>query len=285
MLDNRAVDATLRDVTDDYPVMTSRRLAVTAASFACIASLAACGGSDVPEYTVEQDPNKGAGAAAFDVFVAFDDPADLEAVFNDVIDDQAGKHGEGVYWVDIHCDGDPNANLATGKYAEGSRGAIQTGLDEGEREFNLVDGATCDPDATPAESDCSGTVRIDEQLQPFTESVKLPGGQVVAARVSKDSDHPGMIAVAFDLCGVPIDSEDQLRPIATQFAQAVHADPLGQQVFAMYITNYTTYTPDDLVTGQKVKVGDFQIFNWRSDVAVSPDSNWDPCPSGTCPPS
>lgn len=261
-----------------------------AALAAAIIGLSGCGStSDVPVYTSEYTAIGDVGGGQFDAFVDFDDPDKLEAVFTDILDKDDRADGDGGYWVLIRCEGvsKDGPSLAIGKWAVGGLGVAQTGLEEGAHEFEVNEGAQCGPEDQPAaEAECTGTVNIDEQLSEVVTSVALPdGAKVMAGRVTTDSDNPGMVGVALDLCGLPINSVEDLRPVATDFAQAVEASPLGETTVAMWVANFHTYTKAGLGGEEKVKVDDFQIFTWADEsdtVLVSPDTNWKVCPGGTC---
>ena len=85
---------------------------------------------------------------------------------------------------------------------------------------------------------------------------------VTSVRVSTDSDHPGEWALAVSLCDPSIESVEDLRPVATNFAKAVKAQPWTEEVFAVYVSNQW------LVDGEptpelKVKDGDFQLHLWN----------------------
>lgn len=78
------------------------------------------------------------------IVVEVDTNTNLEAVFNDVIDDLTDDAG---YIIQINCStggtDSVDNRLANGRYAIGGIGQASTGLTNGESEFELVDGATC----------------------------------------------------------------------------------------------------------------------------------------------
>lgn len=69
-------------------------------------------------------------------------------------------------------------------------------------------------------------------------AVLLPGGATVTAgRLSKRSGHPGLRAAANDICDPSVRTPDDLRPIATAYAKALKASPLGERMFAVYVAS------------------------------------------------
>ncbi len=101
--------------------------------------------------------------------------------------------------------------------------------------------------------------------QQVAESVALPAGvSIVTGRLSTDSDEPGMFAVTVDLCGGDITTAEELRPVATQFAKAYKAAPaVGDQVFALRIAHYATYTDTDANGAVMLRDPDFQLHLWN----------------------
>lgn len=63
----------------------------------------------------------------------------LDAVFNDIIDDLTDDAG---YYISINCSASNN-RLANGRYALGGIGQAATGLGDGESTFDRIEGATC----------------------------------------------------------------------------------------------------------------------------------------------
>lgn len=128
--------------------------------------------------------------------------------------------------------------------------------------------ATTAPQATVEPSDCRPTVPFsgtdDPSIQATAESVTLPAGtSIVTGRISTDSDYPGEFAIAIDLCGAAVTSADDLRPIATEFAKAYKGSPAADQIFALYVANYESYTTTGTSGEVKVKDPDFQLNLWN----------------------
>lgn len=108
-------------------------------------ALSGCSSAEKPEsppYVVVDELDK---ENAHQVTVAVDSDDDLRAVFDAVIEEKANE--DGGWYVTIVCGEDANLdgrdNIANGRHAIGSMGQAVTGLDDGESEFELVDGATC----------------------------------------------------------------------------------------------------------------------------------------------
>lgn len=78
------------------------------------------------------------------IVVEVDSDDNLDAVFDDIIDDLTDDAG---YYISINCSTGGTAEvdnrLANGRYALGGIGQATTGLDHGESEFERVDGRTC----------------------------------------------------------------------------------------------------------------------------------------------
>ena len=114
--------------------------------------------------------------------------------------------------------------------------------------------------------------------QQVAESVELPAGvSIVTGRLSTDSDEPGMFAVTVDLCGGAITSADELRPLATQFAKAYKAVPaVGDQMFALRVAHYMSYTETDASGEVMVKDADFQLHLWNGKPSLDAElSQWE----------
>jgi hypothetical protein len=84
-------------------------------------------------------------ASETDLTVAVDTDEDLPGVFEEVLVDEATS--EGAWYVTIVCGEDAaddgRDNLLTGRHAMGATGSAVTGLDDGESEYDVVDGASC----------------------------------------------------------------------------------------------------------------------------------------------
>ncbi|WP_143695087.1 hypothetical protein [Williamsia sp. 1135] len=113
--------------------------------------------------------------------------------------------------------------------------------------------------------------------QAVAESVALPGGvSLVTGRRSTDSDHPGEFAIAIDLCGGDITTTDELRPVATAFAMAYKAAPVSEQVFALYVAHYASFTETDTTGEIKLKDSDFQAHLWNGKPSESAElARWE----------
>ena len=102
------------------------------------------------------------------------------------------------------------------------------------------------------------------EAQRIAETVPLPSGvSLVAGRASTDSDEPGRFAVAIDLCGGDLDSVDDLRPVATDFAKAFKQSPAGDDMFALYVAHYKTFTDTEVQGEIKLKDSDFRLHLWN----------------------
>lgn len=107
--------------------------------------LTGCGSSAAEKTTADDAPDYEIVANAEQtITVEVDTTENLDAVFADVITD---IDEEGGWFVLINCSTGATENyenrLATGRYAVGNLGAAQTGLDEGETDFEVQDNATC----------------------------------------------------------------------------------------------------------------------------------------------
>lgn len=100
----------------------------------------------------------------------------------------------------------------------------------------------------------------DPDLAAFVAGLQLPPGvQVVTGRVSTDSDYPGQVGVAIDLCLPDSSDADSLRPVATDIAHALRPSPLGERTFALYVADMDgSYN-----TEAKIKDPDFQVNLWN----------------------
>ncbi|MFP8960024.1 hypothetical protein ACLIYP_05545 [Streptomyces nanhaiensis] len=130
--------------------MRIRHTAATAAATMLLALTTACTSSSdngdtakpaAPKYEITHQDDTGNQR---EVVVEVETTKNLEAVFEDVagkLDDEAG------YFVLINCtSGGAKAadnRLANGRVAVGKMGAASTGMNEGDREFEPVKGATC----------------------------------------------------------------------------------------------------------------------------------------------
>lgn len=113
--------------------------------------------------------------------------------------------------------------------------------------------------------------------QQVAESVSLPAGvSIVTGRLSTDSDHPDEFAVAIDLCGGDISTADELKPVATRFAKAYKAAPVGDRVLALYVAHYASYTTTGTAGGVKIKDPDFQMHLWNGKPSEQAElDNWE----------
>lgn len=113
--------------------------------------------------------------------------------------------------------------------------------------------------------------------QQVAESVSLPAGvTIVTGRLSTDSDHPDEFAVAIDLCGGAISTADELKPVATKFAKAYKAAPVGDRIFALYVAHYASYTTTGTTGGVKIKDPDFQLHLWNGKPSEQAElDNWE----------
>ncbi|WP_206337338.1 hypothetical protein [Streptomyces sp. Z26] len=123
----------------------------TAAAFAIAATLAltACGSDDgggddkpdVPPYKITHQSKTG-NQRTVDIEVK--STKQLEAVFEDAADKLTDDAG---YYIGINCNSGGSAaadnRLANGRKAVGSIGAAVTGMNDGDIEYEAVEGRTC----------------------------------------------------------------------------------------------------------------------------------------------
>ncbi|WP_157228654.1 hypothetical protein [Nocardia brevicatena] len=129
-------------------------------------------------------------------------------------------------------------------------------------------------DAATAPTMCYPASPIkDPELSAFAAVLQLPpDAQVVTGRVSTDSDHPGEVGVALDLCVPDSSSADALRPIATDIATVLKSTPLGQRTFALYVADMGP----EYDTEAKLKDGDFQLHLWNGNPSRSAElARWE----------
>ncbi|MCQ4120890.1 hypothetical protein [Rhodococcus tibetensis] len=100
-----------------------------------------------------------------------------------------------------------------------------------------------------------------------------------AARHRRPS-HPGLGQArhgrgAVEVCAPNVDTADELRPIATQYATAVRNSSLGDQVSSMWVENYWL-TDGDVTSGAELKVPNFHMFPWSGKPTPQAElQNWD----------
>ncbi|MFE9764630.1 hypothetical protein ACFYPC_08885 [Streptomyces sp. NPDC005808] len=123
------------------------RVAIAACTTALAITLVACSSENsesaatAPSYKITKQDNSGNSR---NVEVSVNSAHDLKAVFDDVtknLTDEAGYH------VYINCSTGGTAavdnRLANGRLARGNMGQAATGLNDGETEFETVEGHTC----------------------------------------------------------------------------------------------------------------------------------------------
>lgn len=81
----------------------------------------------------------------------------------------------------------------------------------------------------------------------------------MTGRVSTQSDKPGLVGVAIDLCLPGSRTADALRPVATDIAKALKATDLGARTFALYVADKNATFKDEA----KIKDGDFKLHLWN----------------------
>lgn len=109
----------------------------------------------------------------------------------------------------------------------------------------------------------------DPELAAFAAGLILPAGvQVITGRVSTDSDHPGKVGVALDLCVPGSIDADALRPIATPIAAALKPTALGARTFALYVADMSA----DYKTEAKLKDGDYALHLWNGKPSASAEN-------------
>lgn len=117
------------------------------------------------------------------------------------------------------------------------------------------------PTTAAAAAPCYPQRAIDDpDLAAFVAGLQLPAEvQVVTGRVSKQSDKPGLVGVAIDLCVPASKNADALRPIATDIAKALKVTDLGSKTFALFISDMDP----DYKTDAKIKDPDFKLHAWN----------------------
>ncbi|WP_280445613.1 hypothetical protein [Nocardia brasiliensis] len=128
--------------------------------------------------------------------------------------------------------------------------------------------------ATPAAAGCYKSSPIsDPDLAAFAASLQLPPGvQVITGRVSTQSDKPGLVGVALDLCVPDSKTADALRPIATSIASALKPTDLGARTFALYVADMSA----DYKNEAKLKDGDYKVHLWNGKPSPAADlARWE----------
>lgn len=114
----------------------------------------------------------------------------------------------------------------------------------------------------PASTCYPPTPIADPELAAFAAGLTLPPGvTVVTGRVSTDSDYPGQVGVALDLCVPGQSSADELRPIATEVARALRPTPLGERTFVLYVSDMVDGS--EFENSAKIKDPDFPLHLWN----------------------
>ncbi|MEV5838465.1 hypothetical protein [Nocardia sp. NPDC052112] len=113
----------------------------------------------------------------------------------------------------------------------------------------------------PAAGGCYPSSPIsDPDLAAFAAGLQLPAGvQVVTGCVSTQSDEPGLVGVAIDLCVSDSRTPDALRPIATDIAKAFNGTDLGARTFALYVADMDPAYK----TEATIKDPDYQLHLWN----------------------
>lgn len=113
----------------------------------------------------------------------------------------------------------------------------------------------------------------DPELAAFAAGLSLPPGvQVITGRVSKDSDHPGEVGVALDLCVPGSSDADSLRPIATSIAAALKSTDLGSRTFALYVADMSSTYADEA----KLKDPDYKLHLWNGKPSAAAElARWE----------
>ncbi|WP_433660810.1 hypothetical protein ACQPW1_00525 [Nocardia sp. CA-128927] len=121
--------------------------------------------------------------------------------------------------------------------------------------------------AAPAAAGCYKSSPIsDPDLAAFAAGLQLPPGvHVVTGRVSTQSDKPGLVGVALDLCVPDSKTPDALRPIATQIAAALKPTDLGSRTFALYVADKDPAFKDEA----KIKDGDYKLHLWNGQPSAA----------------
>ncbi|MEV4123740.1 hypothetical protein [Nocardia sp. NPDC049707] len=113
----------------------------------------------------------------------------------------------------------------------------------------------------PAVGGCYPSSPIsDPDLAAFAAGLQLPASvQVITGRVSTQSNQPGKVGVALDLCLPGSADADSLRPIATSIAAALKSTDLGARTFALYVADMSA----DYKNEAKLKDGDYALHLWN----------------------
>ncbi len=113
----------------------------------------------------------------------------------------------------------------------------------------------------------------DTELVAFLSGLKLPANVWVAnGRVSTQSDKPGLVGVAIDLCVKGSSSAAELRPIATMIATALKPTDLGARTFALYVSDMDVTYKDEA----KVKDPEYQVHPWNGEPsAAAENQRWE----------
>ncbi|MFE3001386.1 hypothetical protein ACFXG4_41170 [Nocardia sp. NPDC059246] len=131
--------------------------------------------------------------------------------------------------------------------------------------------ASVAPSAEPAACYPSSPAN-DPELNAFLEGLQLPAGvQAVTGRVSTQSDKPGLVGVAIDLCVPTSRNSDALRPIATDIAKALKGTDLGGRTFALYVADMDPAYK----TEAKIKDPDYKLHLWNGKPSAKAElSTW-----------
>lgn len=109
----------------------------------------------------------------------------------------------------------------------------------------------------------------DTELTAFLLGLQLPANVRAAdGRMSTQSDKPGLVEVAIDLCVKGSTSAAELRPIANTIAAALKPTDLGARTFALYVSDM------DVTYRTEAKVGDpeYQVHLWNGKPSAAAEN-------------
>ncbi|RVW05343.1 hypothetical protein [Rhodococcus xishaensis] len=131
----------------------------------------------------------------------------------------------------------------------------------------LVLGGCSSSDADSSAS-CANPRPIDNpDIAAAGSSVQLSdGASVIAGHYRKIGDNkPGMYGASIEICDPSLKSADDLRPIATEYAKALKASPIAEQIDTVWVASYQV-DGQDVVNEVKLKDPDFQMHLWNGRV-------------------
>ncbi|RVW05342.1 hypothetical protein EGT50_01650 [Rhodococcus xishaensis] len=95
-------------------------------------------------------------------------------------------------------------------------------------------------------------------------SVQLSDGASLLASIWIGSEPEGY-AATIDICDPSVKSADDLRPIATEYAQALNVSPIAEQVRRLTVASYQIIAGTDgtdLINLVELSNSAFQLYPW-----------------------